>query len=94
MLQINKTFLIIGSLLVLLAVALAPFHHHDDGGGHQQCALCRLGDFFNALIALSVFLFLFRPLRQGSFIPAAKDRIRSLYLTSRLRDRAPPFSGF
>ena len=85
-----QTLRILGVVLVLLALALAPLHHHEDGLLHSDCALCRLSQEIFSFFLVLLFVFLFSPARSRQFAPVVLKKYRPLYLTSKLRDRAPP----
>ncbi len=87
----KKILQLLIALLVLFSLALAPFHHHDEGQSHTDCALCRLSQDVLGFFLLLFFVFLFSPVRPRAFAPAAVKDYQSLYLSSKLRGRAPPF---
>jgi len=78
------------SLFLIVGIFAILFHHHADGQDHADCVVCRLAQqvvsfFIFALIALVVLA-----VSSRKFFAVPLTNFTSLFLSSNLKDRAPP----
>lgn len=84
----QKPILVAAAFLILAALFLSFLHHHADGQDFDNCVVCKFVRQIVLLgLAFAVFL-LFSPAQDFPFL--REDRFLSLFLTSKLRTRAPP----
>ena len=86
----KRLFLLLTALILIGAFALALLHLHADGGRHD-CPVCRLVQTFGRLFAFAVIAFLINQSKARQFVPVPVSSRKSRLLTSKLRDRSPPF---
>ena len=86
----NRAVVVLGALILAGAFLVALFHFHADGHSHHDCPVCRLVQTFGLLFAFALIAFAGDPARARGFSPVSISPFQSRFLTSRLKDRAPP----
>ena len=82
---------ILAALILTIAFGFALFHFHAGFGDHHDCPVCRLVQTFGLLFAFTLIAFVTQETRGRDFLPVASFSFQPLFLSSKLRDRAPPF---
>lgn len=90
LLRSKKVFVLLAALLLLAAFGLALLHTHADDG-HDGCPVCRLVQVFGLLFAFAVIALMGDQAKARKFLPVSCFSFQPLFLTSKLRDRSPPF---
>ena len=74
----------------LFALSLALFHQHTEGGHTEDCGACRLVQTLIFFVAGLFLIFILKSERARNFPVVRIQEPARLFLSSTLKDRAPP----